>query len=469
MITRRDFIRGAGAAFFAVHAPSRAATTFNRPNILIVITDELSADAASYRIGTRYLHTPNMDAVAARGRVYTRAYCSNPLCVPSRTSMFTGQYPTVTGVMDNSDLRTVKLDFSRIKMLGKIFADARYETAYFGKWHIPCPTSDTAIHGFATAEMGRGKYGASSIDTETTANTAGFLHQRHDAPFLAVASFLNPHNICEWAREQRLPLGPIGAPPSANQCPPLRADHLPQKYEPEIVALMRRSYQAAPMFPVGNFDDAKWRQYEWAYYRLIEKVDAQIGIVLQALRHSGHERDTLIVMLADHGDCQGAHLWNQKTVFYEEASRVPFVLSYPAAIKPGTSKRLVNTGIDLIPTLCDFAGIAPPPGLPGLSVKNGVNDPRKYVVVSNKMVQGAPVDGSLPTATGRMLRAQRYKYCAYNTGKDPESLVDLWEDPGEMVNLAVDPRFKPILDGHRAMLSEWCRNTHDSFKLSAEA
>ena len=231
------------------------------------------------------------------------------------------------------------------------------------------------------------------------------------------------------------------------------------------MALMRRSYQASQMFPVGNFDDAKWRQYEWAYYRLVEKVDAQIGIVLQALRESGHERDTLIVMLADHGDCQGAHLWNQKTVFYEEASRVPFVLSHPGVIEPGRSKRLVNTGIDLIPTLCDYAGIAAPEGLPGLSVKNASGDPRKYVVVSNKMDQGAPINGHLPTPTGRMVRGQRYKYCAYSEGRHPESLVDLLEDPGEMVNLAVDPRFKSILVEHRAMLAEWCSTTHDTFSV----
>jgi len=469
MINRRDFIKSAGAAVCATKLSSRTVFGLSRPNILIVITDEQSADAASYRIGTMYLHTPNMDSVAARGRVYTRAYCSNPLCVPSRTSMFTGQYPTVTGVMDNSDLKTAELNLKKVKLLGKIFEDASYETAYFGKWHIPCPTSENGIHGFATAEMGRGKYGANSVDTETAANAASFIRRKHDSPFLAVASFLNPHNICEWARGQRLPLGPIGNPPPANQCPPLRADHLPQKNEPEIVALMRHSYQAAPMFPVGSFDDVKWRQYEWAYYRLIEKVDAQIGIVLQALRESGHERDTLIAMVADHGDCQGAHLWNQKTVFYEESSRVPFVLSHPGVIEPGRSERLVNTGIDLIPTLCDHAGIARPPGLPGLSVKNAAEDPRKYVVVSNKMVQGAPIDGSFPTSTGRMLRAQRYKYCAYSAGKEPESLVDLREDPGEMVNLAVDPRFKRILDEHRAMLEEWCRATHDTFSVPRDA
>ena len=76
---------------------------------------------------------------------------------------------------------------------------------------------------------------------------------------------------------------------------------------------------------MGHFDVAKWRQYRWAYYRLIERSDALIGQVLASLDASGHADDTVIVFTADHGDCQGAHGWSQKTVFYEESVRVPFI------------------------------------------------------------------------------------------------------------------------------------------------
>jgi choline-sulfatase len=381
--------------------------------------------------------------------------------------MFTGRYPTATAVMDNNDSSSLNLTFDNyprmFPLMGKIFQSGGYETGYFGKWHIPCPTSRADIHGFATAKMGQGPFGSQSVDTVTAADAADFIRQKHRAPFLAVASFLNPHNIAEWSRGQALPLGDIGQPPPLDQLPPLRANHATQKDEPDTITLMRRSYQSAPMFPVGNFDDTKWRQYEWAYYRLIEKSDAQIGIVLQALRASGHEQDTLVVMLADHGDCQGAHGWNQKTVLYEEATRVPFVLSLPGIIRTGISNRLVNTGIDLIPTLCDYAGIAAPTDLPGLSVRNPEIDSRKYVVVSDKMIEGAPLNGWKANPTGRMLRGQRYKYCVYSEGQQRESLVDLQEDPGEMVNLAVDPQFHRILRDHRAMLAQWCREAHDSF------
>ena len=224
------------------------------------------------------------------------------------------------------------------------------------------------------------------------------------------------------------------------------------------------------MFPVSNFDEKKWREYIWAYYRLIEKVDREIGVILRALRESGLEKNTLVVFSADHGDCQGSHRWNQKTILYEEATRVPLVMSYPGVVKHGTSTRLVNTGIDLIPTLCDYAGIQAPDGLPGLSLKDSANgvtshDPREHVIVSDRLIQGVPVDGRLPTPDGRMLRGQRYKYTVYSEGKHRESLVDLEKDPGEMKNLAGDPGFEKILNRHRVMLAEWCNKTHDTFKV----
>jgi arylsulfatase A-like enzyme len=221
------------------------------------------------------------------------------------------------------------------------------------------------------------------------------------------------------------------------------------------------------MFPVGNFDAKKWREYLWAYYRLIEKADAQIGVVLRALRETGLEENTLVVFTADHGDCQGSHGWNQKTILFEEAARVPFILSWKGVTKPGTARRLVNTGIDLIPTLCDYAGLSVPQQLPGLSLKNPNVDPRKYVVVSDLLAQGAAVDGRIPMPTGRMVRSQQYKYCVYSEGKQRESLVDLEKDPGEMTNLAGEPRFRKVLLEHRAMLAEWCAKTRDTFPLVA--
>ncbi len=454
-MNRRQFLSAAGGSALAPSASQR-------PNILIVMTDQQFSDAMSCRIGDRYLKTPNMDSLAANGMSFSRAYCANPLCVPSRTSMFTGRYPAETGIQTNEK---AKIDARRFPNMGSIFQRAGYDTGYFGKWHMPFPAADAGTHGFAVMSTSKVNH-----DIGVAANAAKFIRAKRTAPFLAVASFLNPHNICQWPRGEAFSEGDPGTPPPLEQCPPLRPNSAPPANETDIMTLMRRSYQGTPMFPVGNFDGKKWREYLWAYYRMIEKVDGLIGQVLGALRQSGLEERTLVVFLADHGDCQGAHKWNQKTVFYDESARVPLILSCKGLTKPGVSNRLAHTGVDLIPTICGYAGILVPQGLPGLSLKDTAGgksgkDPRDYVVVCNRMVQGTPMDGRLPAPDGRMVRSQRYKYCAYSEGRRRESLVDMEKDPGEMVNVAEDPGHKKILERHRDMLAEWGRLTGDRFPI----
>ena len=129
------------------------------------------------------------------------------------------------------------------------------------------------------------------------------------------------------------------------------------------MALMRKSYHASSTFPVGDFGEKEWREYIWAYYRKIEGVDKRIGRVLDALRESGQEDDTVVLFTSDHGDCQGAHRWNQKTVFYEESARVAFIISCKGLTSGTVSRDLVHTGVDLLPTLCDYAGIVSHPPL----------------------------------------------------------------------------------------------------------
>jgi hypothetical protein len=253
-------------------------------------------------------------------------------------------------------------------------------------------------------------------------------------------------------------------PPDA--CPPNVPNLAAMADEPDIIPLIRTSYQRNRLFPVGHFDSAKWRQYRWAYFRMIELVDAQIAKVLQSLRATGHERDTVVVFTSDHGDCQGAHGWNQKTVLFDESSRIPLIVCPPGLAQARTSDALVNLGLDLLPTLCQYGGVAAPAALPGIGLRDataGSARPRPYIVVENKMVQGDPVDGVKPEPSGRMVRSRRFKYCAYDMGARRESLVDMDRDPGELVNLAGVAAFRDTLREHRQYLAEWCRTTADAF------
>lgn len=441
-----------------VFASASRAAPAPRPNILLLITDQQSADAMSCWQGDAYLKTPHMDSVAARGVMFTRAYAANPICVPSRTAMFTGRYPHETGVQNN-ERRPV--DAKQFPTMGTYFRHAGYRTGYVGKWHVSIPLADVQAGGFDYT----GNLKNNGGDAASPAAAAAFLRQGSAQPFLLVVSFVNPHNICEWARGQKLPDGDVGTPPPPEQCPPAPANLAAPRGEPEATEFARRAYHANPQFPVGTFDAAKWRQYRWAYYRMIEKVDAGIGQVLAALRENGHADNTLIVLTSDHGDSQGAHGWNQKTVLYDESARVPFLVAPPGGRAAAKSDWLVNTGVDLIPTLCDFAGMAKPASLPGHSARAAVEgrrtDAPRYVVTSDHFVQGVPLAGVTLQPAGRMLRTAQYKYCVYDRGGRRESLVDMKADPGELTNLAADPKFRRVLDDHRRLLLDWSRTTGD--------
>jgi choline-sulfatase len=298
-----------------------------------------------------------------------------------------------------------------------------------------------------------------------------FIRQKHTKPFLVVASFLNPHNICEYARGQELNNGPVGPPPPLAELPPAPANLLPPKNEPDSMTTMRQSYHNTATFPVGNFSVEKWRELRWAYYRMIEKVDGEIGKVLSALREGGLEENTLIIMTADHGECAGAHGFNQKTVFYEEAARVPLIVALKGTTKPGTSDRLINTGVDVLPTMLDFAGIDKPAKLHGRSLRPlalGTTPAtwRSYVVVGNNMVQGGPVGLLRPATEGRMVRSERYKYSVFQFGAQRESLIDLQMDPGETNDLATEPAYRKVLLEHRGLLRAFAAERGD--KLVAE-
>ena len=429
-----------------------------RPNVLVIITDQQFSDAMSCARGREYIHTPHMDALAENGMRFTRAYAPNPLCVPMRTSMMTGRYPHQTGILSNN-----KKGFKPEKhvFLGKLFARAGYKTAYFGKWHLPVKQKDKSTHGFKTFVEREAR--------QSSAPVVAFLQKTHTRPFLAVASFLGPHEICQWARKEKIPGSPLVAMPPLAQLPPLKANFDPPHDETDIITYMRKSFQANRRFPVGDYTEADWRRLTWGYYRLVERVDGLIGEVLAALRESGLDENTVVVLLSDHGDCHGAHRWNQKTVFYDESARVPFIISWKGKTPQGTSDLLLNTGVDMIPTLCDFAGIEIPADLPGKSLKapamgDAAPWTRKFIVSQNHMVQGDPVDGKQLKPQGRMVRSDRYKYCVYSEGTHRESLIDMRADPGEMRNLARSAEHRKVLDQHRRYLSEWGRTHGDTFR-----
>ena len=184
-----------------------------KPNILFIITDQQFADAMSCRMGNNYINTPAMDSLAAEGTLFNRAYCAQPICIPSRASIFTGRYLHQTGAID---LEQHHIDHTRFPCMGTLFKQEGYDTGYVGKWHIPIPITQNSAHGFDSCE----NIMANGADIHNSDAAIRFINKKRTKPFLLVASYNNPHNICEWARGHKLSEGNIGSPPHLQNSAP---------------------------------------------------------------------------------------------------------------------------------------------------------------------------------------------------------------------------------------------------------
>jgi len=431
----------------------------DRPNIVLIMTDQQSADMLSCA-GNPHLDTPAMDSLAARGTRFEGAYCTDPVCVPSRFSMLTGRMPSAAGYTNNASGRRHKTpDHMRLRSLGHVFREAGYETAYGGKVHLPRGMNADNIGFDYLTDNRRGKLARTCAD---------YLQQDHDDPFLLVSSLVNPHDICymairahsekgydvkRLAEAMKRPEGVSEEEFYEDYCPPLPDNFDVPEGEPEAIEqlLKKRPFR---IHARRNWSERMWRWHRWTYARLTEMVDSRVGIILQALRRAGLEEDTVVAFVSDHGDMDSAHRMEHKTAPYEEAVRVPLIISYPGETPAGLvdDDHLVSTGLDLLPTLCDYAGIDPPEDLPGRSVRplaagRQTNSWRGHVVAESSIC--------------RMLRTGRWKYCVYHEGEPREQLNDKKRDPGEMRNLAVESSHEPVLDSLRGKLARWMDRVDD--------
>ncbi len=360
------------------------------------------------------------------------------MCSPARSAIFTGRTSSETGVYKNG--RSIR---KGIPNIGEWFqSETDYETAYAGKWHVP-GTYTHFIDGFNvlhTGIMGQGNV----CDTAVSRACANFIRNREsEKPFFLVASFMQPHDICEWLRLNTETPKDLLYPEIADELPELPDNFEFTQDEPEFLRSRRQRSDPAK----GNWDKRQWRYYRWSYYRHIEQVDGEVGRLLEALDEAGQTKNTLIVFTSDHGEGMGHHQMVRKSQPYDEASKVPLIVSWPGHIRKNkTDAEHLVTGLDLVPTLCDYAGIAPPPKMRGKSLRplleGKKTDWRPYIVVE------------VPANSGRVLRTPRYKYISFYN--DPADLLfDMREDPGETKNLAASPAHRAVLEEHKRLLSEW--------------
>ena len=427
--------------------PAKTPAMPERPNFLFIMTDHYTTLAFSY-IGNKDLHTPNLDRLAREGHFFTNAYCAYPLSTPSRAAIITGMMPSENRVNEN---RLPLPEEFQAESLGRLLKENGYDAAWCGKWHVGKLNEDE--HGFEAL--------GDSGDTDVAGRVISFLRRGHDKPFFVAASYCNPHNICQFARNQPFPDVPTIPKVPVEECPALPANFLPSTFEPEAI---RREQAANPSnYPVVGWSQDQWRHYRYAFYRLCEIVDGQIGQILDEVRRLGLEEKTVIVFTADHGDGMGAHQWNQKTVLYDEVAKIPFIVRLPGRVGAGSiHPAVVSNGIDFFPTVCDYAGIAVPGKLAGSSIRPILEGkagklPRAYTVTQTMFGER----GHGYSTCGWMIRTDDYKYTIYDKWGNREQLFDTRADPGEMVNLAASASHRQPLDAHRRMLWEWAHRVKD--------
>jgi len=428
-----------------------ASEATKRPNVLIITTDQQRVDAASV-VGNKWLKTPHLDALAAQGVYFTKSYCSYPLCSPCRGSLHAGRFPHEIGVDHNNMSISPSVTIS-----GQLFQQAGYDTAYAGKWHLPSPYPTDGIPGFTVLNnTTRQKKLAHDVDDATMRVAIEFIKQKREKPFYLVVSFINPHDICLLAGEDSPLFEQVWekyGPPAGAELPPLPASFALPENEPTWL-LQRR-----PKHP--QWDENHWRRYIYAYYRMVEDVDQQIGEVLKALRETGQEENTLVVFTSDHGEGLAAHRWTGKMMFFDPEAAVPLIVSWKGTTPAGRidENHLVST-VDVLPTICDYAGIKPPAEVRGQSLRAIIENPavpwRSFVV--SEMAHTAALGRSF------MVRTDRYKYMVIPVaGQEPlEMLFDMKADPDELKNLAGDPNLSDQLKQHRNLLEQWKQTTQES-------
>ena len=417
----------------------------NRPNILVVFTDQQRLDTISAWINNFKTNTPAMDSFVKRGVRFSNAYCTSPVCSPSRSTLLTGQFPTKAGVPGNLGYPGGPLDETQ-GTIGNRMQALGYETVYHGKWHLG---GDISHYGFEKALE-------CSHDASTIDEAARFYRNRdwlaNKRPFFHMVSLLDPHDVYF-----QMPDGSTEEtyPEWDNLHDDLSAKPWPQQLK-----------GGAQKWP------AEKRAYYRAFYKSkVEKADAQIERLIDELNCSGFGSNTFILFTADHGDMACEHGIPLKGPFmYDGVTKVPFIIVPPLFGMAGSSpcdprwkdfepreETALASLADLVPTLIDLAGGEPDPNLPGRSLAPALtNKLDEADAVFSEWIQWGDLISPI-----RMVRSRQWKYVHYiGIG---EELYNLEEDPGEIINRAADPACAAVLEEHRERLKKHCERNNDRF------
>ena len=439
-----------------------------RPNVLLLYTDQQRWDTIRYG-GNTQIQTPHLDQLAESGAYFDHAFVNCPVCMPSRMSMLSGQYPSSVGVCTNG----IEMP-EGVPCVQDVLGLYGYQTANIGKLHFKNHASPYRNHrepypsyGFDTLILSDepGCYDDAYIkwvenrnpsqvdkcridtppawtgkpisvhprdviapyvfdgdeDLTHTAfvadQTIEFLRQRQNEPFFCISGFYAPH----------APLNP-----------PRR---FVEMYDPDQMTLPHRNQGE-------NYKDTseqQWRKVKTYYYALISHIDDQIGQIMSALGQFGLREKTLVIFTSDHGENLGDHGLVGKGQPYDSSARVPLIVSHPTGFGGGQHYSEIIEAVDIVPSILDWCGIQIPPYMQGRSFRSLIEG-RPY-----SARESAFIELRNPFAHSyKAIRSHDYLYSQNNRGQ--EQLFDLTVDPHQLYNITDTTELDPQ---RGLMLRKW--------------
>lgn len=456
-------------------------TSAEKMNVLFIVSDDLTNNTLGC-YGSPVCKSPNIDALAKKGVKFDRAYCQFPLCNPSRASFLTGLRPDTLRVYENAT--QFRKNAPDAQSIGETFQKGGYFVARVGKlYHYGVPAQigtdglddkpswmktinprgrdkddeeKDLIFSLNPNAKGSARYGgtlswlaAEGTDAEQTDGKiadeiAKQIEANKDKPFFLACGFFRPHTPYV-APKKYFDM----YPPEKLALPKVPADHW-QKHPAPAFGSAKKEQE--------KLTDELRRKALQAYYASTTFMDAQVGRVLAALEKLKLADKTIVVFISDHGYHLGEHgLW-QKMSLFENSARVPLIVYDPRSKANGSTCSRTVELIDLHATLAEMCDL-PKPKTDGKSFTGLLNDreaPWDKPAIT-QVSRGTPTatgetTGKNPWFMGYSVRTERYRYTEWDGGKKGAQLYDYETDPGELTNLAEDPKHAETVKKLKALL-----------------
>ena len=487
-MTRRQFMKTAmaGSLAAAVVGPSALSAEKakpKKPNLLFIWTDEQRCDTMAV-YGNKKIHAPNLNKLASKSFVFKRAYVTQPVCTPSRSSVMTGLWPHTSGVYRNN----LPLP-EEVPCIPEIINDTDYRTAHMGKWHLgdeifpqhgfeewvsiedmywkrytkvrdrEHAMSDYYDHLISLGHKLNGKrfarHYAAKLPFEQSKpkflerRACDFLRRHRGEPFVLYINFLEPHMPFTGPFDNEHDPAQVDLPSNFND--PLE-DNEPEVYRRKKKKTMRE---------YGG-DEKHFRELIARYWGLVTEVDTCVGEILKTLDELGLADDTIVVYTSDHGDMMGAHQMVTKGVMYEESARIPWLMRVPwMGCKQNVIEQPVSH-IDLMPTLLDVMGTKAPGHLQGQSLvplMKGGKVAEDHVFIEWNVGKGPELN--VPVRT--VVSPDGWKLSLF--AGDKNQLFNLNVDPGETRNLFDSGKHDDVIKRLTARIKQWQKKTKDTIRF----